>query len=420
MPMPYWLKVACVRSGLARFLPVTKRYFPTRPDFIRRISDRLLAAPVEELAEPATFPEFTDGIDLADAAPDFGLANSLRIPRSSTDGAARLRSAVLADSANIGFCATTGVTAGYAAVLDAFVNPGDGVALFDPTPPLFHLGAKSRRATLRWIPSWTDDGRMRFLSAGLSRALRGAKLLLLANPSIPTGGRISPGDWEEIAWQAKRAGVIVVTDESLNRCPIDETEPTRPTFDTEIRLDSLSLGFGLRDLRIGWATGHAELIRAVELAVVLSGSRPSRTDMAAAAELLERDPSFLEPQHKGLRERRDYAIERLQGMGLAATRPAAGASLWVSVASWRIDGRTFAARLLREQGVLVTPGTAYGPSGNHFIRIAFGRDDGRLRAGLTKLGAFMESLQPIPQNSKVETAPAPKTEPETEPSFSRV
>src|SRR5439155_26965684 len=80
---------------------------------------------------------------------------------------------------------THGATGAFAAVLDAFVNPGDRVALFDPCSPLFHLGAKSRRARVRWIPTWTEDGRLRFPVQAFERAVRGAARLVLCDPADP-------------------------------------------------------------------------------------------------------------------------------------------------------------------------------------------------------------------------------------------
>src|SRR5262249_43309589 len=116
---------------------------------------------------------------------------------------------------------THGASAAFAAALDAFVNPGDRVVLFDPCSPLFHLGAKSRRATIRWVPTWTEDGRLRLPNAAFEKAVRGAKLLVLCDPANPTGAYLSSEDREYLVWFAAGYDVLIYADESFARFRYD-------------------------------------------------------------------------------------------------------------------------------------------------------------------------------------------------------
>src|SRR5205085_1869561 len=97
--------------------------------------------------------------------------------------------------------------------LDAFVNRGDRVVLFDPTAPLFPLALRHRGARLRWVPTGVDNGRLLFRVDQLAQALRGAKMLVLANPANPTGATFSPEDLEHIAWWTRHLNVLVFNDE---------------------------------------------------------------------------------------------------------------------------------------------------------------------------------------------------------------
>src|SRR4029077_18051582 len=80
---------------------------------------------------------------------------------------------------------TAGVLGAVQTVLDAFVNAGDGVVLFDPTSPLYPYLIRTRRARVRWFTTWTEDGRARFRLGDLARTLRRSRLLILASPGNP-------------------------------------------------------------------------------------------------------------------------------------------------------------------------------------------------------------------------------------------
>ena len=437
MALPFWLKRACVRTGIARFTPMAKRLTRGEPRFARYVSDRVLAAPLDALLNPATFPQSSgpDFVNLNLAAPEFDFQPPLRHSRDtfSADpfGVPELREAIGEFYRSGGrpvdpagqLLVTHGATGAFASVLDAFVNPGDRVVLFDPSPPLFHLGAESRRAKLRWVPTWNEDGRTRFLGAGLTKAMRGAKLIVLAQPAQPTGGRFSAEDLGEIAWLANRHDVLVCVDESCGRFQYAAAPPSvavLPGMATRtITVDSMSIGHGLSSLRVGWLTGHRQLVRTAALCANLSAPGVSPICQRAAAIALKKDRAAFEPVLQQLRDRRQYAFERLKGMGLEPTWPAGGIAIWVSVAPLKIDGRTFAEKLLRDRRVLVGPGCAYGPSGTNCIRVSFAAEEGRLREGLSRIGRFVEGLKN--PESNVVTARVDKTATaETEPSFSRV
>ena len=125
---------------------------------------------------------------------------------------------------------------------------------------------------------------------------------------------------------------------------------------------------------------------------------PVVCQQAAARAITEPDTDFPNALDR-LRGKRDYAVERLRGMGLEPDRPAGGFFLWVPVAGLGSDGRAFAERLFREERVQVGPGCAFGSSAAGHVRISIACDDGRLREGLTRMTTFIERLK-NPQSIK--------------------
>src|SRR5207244_809084 len=91
------------------------------------------------------------------------------------------------------------------------------VVLFDPTSPLFRVGLEHRRAVVRWVPTTTEDGFVRFSMEPFTKALPRAKLLVLSHPANPTGGVFAPDDLEQIAWWANKFDVLIYCDETFAR-----------------------------------------------------------------------------------------------------------------------------------------------------------------------------------------------------------
>ena len=455
MAVPFWLTKLLVRTGLARFTPRAARLTDGAPRFVRHFSDRVLAAPVDELLDPAYVPD-TCGPEVTDLNPAFlrsesgvslGRLTGERRGNPPPSGLPELRQAIAAryrrlDGRTVDpndILVTHGASGALAAAFDAFVNPGDRVVLFDPCSPLFALAAKSRRATIRWVPTWNEDGRCRYLSAVFEKAMRGAKLLVFSDPGNPCGSSLAEEDLEHALWFAAAYRVLIVVDETFGRFrygPRPRSAASLAGADQRLlTVGSLTAEFGLGSLRVGWVAGPRPLVRAIGLVQNLTAPFvPAVCQQAAARVLAEDDPGF-DGQLDRLRGKRDYALERLKQMGIEAERPAGGLFLWVPVAGLGLDGRAFAERLFREERVKVGPGYVYGPGGTGQVRIGFAGDDGRLREGLNRMAAFVTRLRnpaaPRPVEADMETpagvvadeapgGPAPEATPVPRPSFSRV
>jgi aspartate/methionine/tyrosine aminotransferase len=428
--IPFILKKFLVRTGIARWLPRAKRLAGGGTEYLRYYSDRVLAGPVEALRDPATFPDGgnPEVIDLNLAAPRFESPVSAGRSADRTGlppvwGLSHLREAISdtyrrREGRTVGPTAevlvTHGATGAFAAALDAFVNPGDRVALFDPCSPLFGVGVASRRGRIRWVPTWEEDGRTRFLEAGLKAALRGSKLLAFSDPGNPTGGRFAADDLDRIAWWVDRYDLLVYLDESF---AMFRDEMTSGSFAKlaqrrTLTAGSVSQAYGLRSVRVGWLAGPRHLVKACALTASLSAPYVPTVCQQVAARALAADDELFGPVLEEFRDRRKYVLARLRAMRLEPSSPAGGYFVWVPVSPLGLTGRTFADRLLKERGVRVGPGDAFGPSGAGHVRVSFAAEDGRLREGLSRLAAFVSDFrdEPVVEPPTVD-APADDREP---------
>lgn len=410
----FWRKVLA-RTGLARYVPSLKRALDGGEAYLPYYSDRMLAAPLGALQDAALLPTIRtpDSIDLAVGSPRCDL--HLSLPRAYHDrrpesawGDSELREELAArfhrdhgpdpDPAEE-VLITHGATGAFAVALDAFINPGDRVVLFDPTSPIFSLGLEHRRAAIVRVPTWSEKGSVRFAMDVFAKAMRGAKMLVLADPANPTGGVFAAEDLEQIAFWTRKTDAIVFQDASFDHW---RAEPARARLAAlphaegrTLTCGSFAKSHGLSAIRVGWLTGHRHLVRPCALAATLAAPFISPLCQQVALTALRTGDESLASARKDMNDRREYVGERLRAMGLAPWTSAAGFFYWIPVPAGD-TGRSFAQRLLSETGVLVNPGEPFSPTGSRFIRLTFATDEGRLRTGLNRLAEFLVGENHVP------------------------
>lgn len=413
MRQPLFLLKFLIHSGMARWLPGVQRRLSGGAHYLRYYSDRLLASPLRQLEDVAANVQSTsvEVIDLSPGSPSFDVLPSAgtKLPADRRGwppfaGLTELCSAVAEKLLNENGLAynpatevliTAGVLGAVQTVLDAFVNRGDRVVLFDPCSPLYSLLAGARRARLHWLPTWTEGGRTRFRRDHLARALRGARLFVLNSPVNPTGGVIGVEELEEIAWWAERHDVLLFSDESFERYLPDGIAVSPATLpkarSRTLTAGGVSQGYALASARVGWLAAYRHLLQPCRLAAALHSPFVPTLSQQIALSALRTDPHQFAPIRAEFASRRRYGYERLRGMELNPAWPAGGYFLWLPVWQRGVTGRRFAERLLRERQVRVSPGDLFGPSGNGYIRISCAVDDGRLQEGLNRLAEFLEA-----------------------------
>jgi aspartate/methionine/tyrosine aminotransferase len=402
----FWRKLL-VRTGLAKFVPSVRRALDGGEQYLRFYSDRTLATPFRQLTDSALFPSVAtpDSIDLAMGSPRCELP--LGISRGMADqqlpdawGDIDLRAELVArlhlehgveyDAADE-VVITHGASGAFAAAIDALINPSDPVVLFDPTSPIFPIGLQHRRASIRWVPTWSDSGKLRFAMEVFAKAMRGAKLLVLADPANPTGCVFAPEDLEQIAFWARKNDVLIFQDASFDRW---RAEPARARLASlphcEGRIltcGSFAKSHGLSAVRVGWLAGYRHLVRPCAAGATLSAPFVPALCQQIALQAMRTGEAVMVKTREDFAERRGYVRERLTSMRLTPWESAGAFFFWMPTPNGE-SGRTFAQRLLGETGVLVNPGSPFGPSGERFIRLSFATDEGRLREGLDRLATY--------------------------------
>ena len=200
-----------------------------------------------------------------------------------------------------------------------------------------------------------------------TKAMRGAKLLVLADPANPTGCVFAPEDLEQVAFWARKHDVLIFQDASFDRLASGAGEGPagvpaarrRPHPDVRQLFQEPRPDGGPRRLA-GRHTGTWSA-RAPPPHCLSAPFVPSLCQQAALHALRTGEAAMAHVQ-SDFAARRAYVRDRLQEMGLEPWPAAGGFFFWVPVPNGE-TGTDFAQRLLSATGVLVNPGHVFGPSG---------------------------------------------------------
>jgi len=290
--------------------------------------------------------------------------------------------------------ATTGATEAIAGAILGLVNQGDEVVVLEPyydsyVAMLQIAGAVRKPVTLR-APDFRLD--LDELAAAITPRTR---LILLNTPHNPTGTVLTRAELEGVAALAIEHDLVVVTDEVYEHLTFGVPHIPLATlpgmFDRTVTISSAGKTFSVTGWKIGWASGPAALVAAVEGAKNwLSYSSGAPLQPAVAVGLNEHDDF-----HRGLAAdlavKRDLLCEGLSDLGMRTFRPDGTYFVTTDVASFGYaDGRAFCLALPEVAGVVAIPSQVFYDDldeGRHLVRWAFCKRTEVITEGLGRLAA---------------------------------
>jgi N-succinyldiaminopimelate aminotransferase len=288
--------------------------------------------------------------------------------------------------------ATTGATEAIAAALLGLVDPGDEVVVLEPyydsyVAMIQIAGGLRRPVTLR-APDFRLD--LAELAAAITPRTR---LILLNTPHNPTGTVLRTAELEGVAALAVEHDLLVVTDEVYEHLTYGVEHVPLATlpgmFERTVTISSIGKSFSFTGWKIGWASGPAHLVAAVEgaknwLTYVSGGPL-----QPAAALGLESHDEFHQGLAGTLRAKRDLLCDGLESLGMRAYRPDGTYFATTDVSSFGYaDGRAFCLALPERAGVVAIPSQVFYDDleeGRHLVRWAFCKRPEVIEEGLERL-----------------------------------
>jgi aspartate aminotransferase len=292
-------------------------------------------------------------------------------------------------------CGPGGVGA-LAAVFGAVVEAGDEVLLPDPGWPNTRLMLTWTGARGVFYPCPAESGFQPDLDALAGLVTPRTKMLLINSPNNPTGAVYPAATIERLIEVAQRHNLWLISDECYDQIILDGswTSPASLASD-DPRIASVftfSKSYSMTGWRIGYVAGSAELIDTATKVLESNSSCVSTISQVAAEAALDGPQDCVFEMVAAYRHRRNVVVDILREADMLINEPTGAFYCMADVSRARLHSRDFALRLLREKGVSVAPGSAFGEVAGRAVRISLASSGTDLREGVGRLAEFVQEI----------------------------
>lgn len=290
------------------------------------------------------------------------------------------------------------VTCGASEAIDlacrSILNPGDECIVLDPGYVAYEPSVKLVGAVPVYLQLKEED-EFKVLPEELEKVITDkTKMIILNFPSNPTGGVMEKEDYEKIIPILKEHHIVVVADEIYMELTYDE-EPYSIANIEEIRdqliiVNGFSKCYSMTGWRLGYVLADEEIVEAMNNIHQYSTMGPSTPAQFAAIEAISANSDKNIQEHfESFKARRNYLTSQLNKMGLHTPLPKGAFYVFANITPTGLSSYDFCVKLLQEKKVCVIPGTAFGPSGEGFVRISYAYSLDELKAACELLKEFV-------------------------------
>ncbi len=271
----------------------------------------------------------------------------------------------------------------------AFVDPGDIVLCPDPGYPVYAIGTGFCGGAIHRMPLTKANQFVPDLRAIPASVAKAAKLMWLCYPNNPTSAVASRAFFRDAIDFARKNDIIICHDAAYSEIYFDGEKPISfleldGAREVGVEFHSLSKTFNMTGWRVGFAVGNAELVAGLGKVKTNVDSGVFQAVQEAAIAALTSDQSCVDQAREIFQGRRDLVVKSLAKAGLETIPPRATFYVWVE-APRGYSSAAFATKVLEETGVVITPGTGFGPSGEGYVRLSLTVNGDRLAEAVTRI-----------------------------------
>ncbi|RQT08840.1 pyridoxal phosphate-dependent aminotransferase [Burkholderia contaminans] len=283
-------------------------------------------------------------------------------------------------------------------VAQMLVGPGERVVAVTPLWPNLVEIPKILGAQVECVPLGYGDAGWQLDVGRLLAALKpDTRMLLINSPNNPTGWTMSRDDQQAVLAHCRRHGIWLVADEVYERLAFDADDAHgAPSFldiasrdERVVVVNSFSKAWAMTGWRLGWLVAPAAVMADLSKLVEYNTScAPGFVQAAGEVALRDGEP-FVRSFVAALRDARDHLVAALRTLPGVEVPPPPGAMYLFLRLPGASDSLAFCKTLVREAGLGLAPGSAFGPEGEGFVRWCYACDPARLDAGVERLRRFL-------------------------------
>jgi aminotransferase len=290
---------------------------------------------------------------------------------------------------------SVGVSEALDLALRAVINPGDEVIYHEPCYVSYSPSIALAHGKAVAIGTLEKDEFKLRPDAIRAAITPKSKVLLLNFPTNPTGAVLTATELEEIAAVCREHNLLVITDEIYSELSYAEGHTSIASLpgmrERTIFLHGFSKAFAMTGFRIGYACAPAPLIDAMMRIHQYGILCAPIVSQEAALEALRHGRGDMLEMREQYRLRRNFLVHAFRKMGLPCFEPRGAFYLFPSIKTTGKSSHDFAFGLLKAQQVAVVPGTAFGASGEGYIRCSYATSMDQLQIAAERIAEFIKS-----------------------------
>ena len=281
--------------------------------------------------------------------------------------------------------------------LRAMINSGDEVIIPQPSyvsylPCALLAGAKPVVINLK------AENDFRLTAEELENAItEKTKVLILPYPNNPTGAIMEKEDLEKITEVIKKHDIFVMSDEIYAELTYGKEHVSIASLDgmkeRTLLINGFSKAYAMTGWRLGYACGPKELLKQMTKIHQYAIMCAPTISQYAAIEALRNGDEDVKEMKMSYNQRRRFLMNAFKEMGLECFEPYGAFYVFPCIKEFGMTSEDFATKFLKEEHVAVVPGTAFGNSGEGFLRISYAYSLDTLKLAMEKLSRFITKLR---------------------------
>lgn len=281
--------------------------------------------------------------------------------------------------------------------LRAMINPGDEVLIPQPSyvsyePCAILAGAKPVIIELK------NENEFRLTPKELLAAITPkTKILIMPYPNNPTGAVMGRQELEKIAEICVEKDIIVMSDEIYSELTYGGDHVSIASLpgmrERTILINGFSKAYAMTGWRLGYACGPKEIIAQMTKIHQFAIMCAPTTSQYAAVDALKNGDADVANMRESYNQRRNYLMHSFREMGLPCFEPFGAFYVFPSIKEFGMTAEEFAFALLDEENLAVVPGSAFGESGEGFLRISYAYSLENLKIAMERIARFIEKLR---------------------------